>query len=411
MSDVSAAPPARPVRELLPNLIWEAVLLLVAVGVTIGLYLQNSEVFGRGGAWSTMAFTGFAALGLALSLRTGTPNLAVGQLAALAGVIYAKQDSILLALLAVLGLGLAMALITGLTGLPGWVVTFSAGLVVQAILIGQATGGVIRLQDPGVPGSYVPWAVAFFVLSILGGVLFAVPAVRRLLSANRPAGGEAGAFSVAKLLGALVGITGSSVLAAVAGILQTRYISAAQPFDTGLLVDGLAAVLLGAVSPFGRRAGVFGVALGVVIVDFLWQWELLKGAGSWVMTLTAAICALVGLFAIWLIELIGRRVSPLVTAPAPVVPAPMPFAGYAVPAPVPNVPFAPPGAVPPQFAGPPPVSAPPQFAGPPPVSGPPQYAGPPVSGPPQFAGPPVSGPPVSPPAAPPAPGWPPPPPQ
>jgi hypothetical protein len=232
-------------------------------------------------------------------------------------------------------------------------------------------------------------------------VLFAVPAHRRLLSANRPAGGEAGAFSVAKLLGALVGITGSSVLAAVAGILQTRYISAAQPFDTGLLVDGLAAVLLGAVSPFGRRAGVFGVALGVVIVDFLWQWELLEGAGSWVMTLTAAICALVGLFAIWLIELIGRRVSPLVTAPVPVVPAPMPFGGYAVPGPVPNVPFAPPVAVPPQFAGPPPVSAPPQFAGPPPVSAPPQFAAPP----------PVSGPPVSPPAGPPAPGWPPPPPQ
>jgi ribose/xylose/arabinose/galactoside ABC-type transport system permease subunit len=352
-----------------------------------------------------MAWLGFGAAGLALSLRTGTPNLAIGGLAAFGGWLYADQGSIPLALAAVLGIGVFMALLTGLTGLPGWAVTLSTGGFVTAILISQARNGTVRVQDTARPGSYLPWALGFLALSIVGGVLFAIPAVRRFLSANRPAGGEAGAFSGAKLVGALVGIGGSSLLAGVAGVLQARYVGAATPYDTGLLVYALAAVLLGAVSPWGRRAGVFGVALAVVVVAFVQQWELLTGASTWVPTLSAAVCGLVGLLVIWVIELIGRRVSPLVTAPAAPLGAaagpgygPAPFAGYGPP---------PPGAGPPVAAqpfAPPPVPGPPL---PPPVSAPP--AGPPPGAPgwptsPAPGMPPVSGPPVSPPGAP---GWPP----
>jgi ribose transport system permease protein len=374
-------------------------------------------VFSKGGAWPTMAWVGFAAVGLALSFRTGTPNLAVGQLVSLAGYVYASSDSIALAVLAVLGAGLFMALLVGLTGLPAWAVTFASGMGVSAILISQASKGTVRVEDVASRDSYLPWAIGFVVLSIAGGVLFAFPPVRRFLSANRPAGGEAGTFGGAKLVGALVGIVGSSALAALAGILQARYLGAALPYDTGLLVYAFAAVLLGAVSPFGRRAGVFGVVLGVVIVDFLWQWEMLKGAGSWVPVLTSSLCAIFGLMAIWLIELIGRRASPLVTAPpaaaapafAPAGPPPSQFPPAQFP---PSGQF-PPAQVPPSGQFPPPAVPFGGYAPPPPVSGPP-VSGPPVSAPPlpppvsaPPVPPPVSGPPVGPPGSG-GPSWPPP---
>ncbi|GAA2384438.1 hypothetical protein GCM10010170_093760 [Dactylosporangium salmoneum] len=35
MTAVMTAPPARPLRELLPHLVWEAVLLVAAIGSTI----------------------------------------------------------------------------------------------------------------------------------------------------------------------------------------------------------------------------------------------------------------------------------------------------------------------------------------------------------------------------------------
>ncbi|MGI5241456.1 hypothetical protein [Dactylosporangium sp. CA-139066] len=414
MTDVSAAPPPRPLRELLPNLIWEAVLLLIAIGVTIALYTVNDNVFGRGAAWSTLSWMGFAAVGLALSFRTGTPNLAVGQLVSLTGWVYASSGSMLLAVLAALGFGLVAGLLAGLTGLPAWAVTFAGGMVVQALLVSQARNGTVRVEDYSRPESYWIWAIAFALVSIAGAVVFAIPAVRRFLSANRADGGEAGAFSGAKLVGALVGITGSSLLAAVAGLLQTRYLGAAVPYDTGLLVFAFGAVLLGAVSPFGRRAGILGVVLGTVVVDFLYQIVQLKGGGAWVPVLIAGICALVGLLVIWLIELIGRRVSPFVVAPAPaaaVAPAAFappaapvaPFGGYAPPVPV-GQPYAPPP-IPGQPAPPPAFGQP--FAQP--VSGaplPPPGPGMPPLAPPAPGTPPVSGPPVSPPP-PGGPAWPP----
>jgi ribose/xylose/arabinose/galactoside ABC-type transport system permease subunit len=368
MTDVTAAAPAKPVRELLPNLVWEAVLLLAAIGVTIALAATNSAVFGRGTPWGQVAVAGFAAMGLALSMRTGTPNLAVGNLAALAGWIYVDADSIVLALLAVLGLGLVMALVTGLTGLPAWAVTLPAGFGVSAILLGASDARTAPLRNADKTVEMLPWVFAFVVLSVGGAVLFAVPAVRRFLSANRPAGGEAGAFSAPKLLGALVGVLGSSVLAGVAGIVLVQQVRAATPFDSGLLTTAVVVVLLAGISPFGRRAGIFGVTLAVIVVSFTRIWMQLEAFEAWQQNLVLAILAFVGIIAVWLIELVGRRISPLVT-PAAAAPPPAPFGAYGMPAPPPGpvFPGLPAGPAPP--AGPPgaPASPAPQQPGWPPA--------------------------------------------
>jgi ribose/xylose/arabinose/galactoside ABC-type transport system permease subunit len=418
MSDVSAAP-VRPLRELLPHFVWEAVLLLGVIGVTAGLLAENSEVFSRGGAWASFAVLGFGATGLALSFRTGTPNLAIGQIAVLSGWVYARESSVALALLAALAAGLVLALVVGLTGLPAWAVSLPGGFLVQTLVIRQAGGTpLVPLPQDTTPPSFGLWAGIFVAVSIAGAVLFAVPPVRRLLTATRATGEEPGTFRPAKLLGATVGLIGSSLLAGVAGILQVRWIMAATLNDTGILPYALAAVLLGGVSVFGRRAGILGVVLAVAIVDFTRRWELLKAGEATTVMLTAAAYALLGLLVVWLIELLGRRMSPLLAA-APAGPPPFgapAVPGYPAAAPLPGpVPagFPPPGYAPPPGYGPYPGVVPPQPGAPvsgpptsaPPVSGPPAAAppayGPPAYGPPTSA-PPAYGPPASGPPAPPA---------
>ncbi|WP_433072936.1 hypothetical protein ACQP1P_24585 [Dactylosporangium sp. CA-052675] len=365
MSDVTAPPPVRPLRELLPHLVWEAVLLLVAIGVAVTLYSGKGErLFTSGGIWLPIASLGFATTGLALSLRTGTPNLAVGPLASLAAFLYADQG-MGVAILAVAGLGLLLALVAGLTGVPAWAVTLIGGLAVSATVIGGTGGKVTPLHDaPG--GPRWTWGIAFILLSVAGGVVFAIPAVRRYLSANRPAGGETGAFSVARLVGALAGVFGSSVLAAVAGVVLTIQQVSAGPIDPGFTLAGLVCALLAGVSPFGRRAGVLGVVLAVVIFVCTRYLLTLANLDVWITMLVEALIGLAGVLVVWLLELIGRRTSPYVAATAP-RPAPMFTPGP--PPPYAPAPFAPLSPAPPPPPVAPPMSAPP--AAPPGPSRPP----------------------------------------
>ncbi|WP_433199492.1 hypothetical protein ACQP00_27075 [Dactylosporangium sp. CS-047395] len=385
MSDVSAPPPVRPLRELLPNLVWEAVLLLVAIGMTIALYNRAEVLYTSGGIWLSIASLGFATSGLALSLRTGTPNLAVGPLAGLAMFLFVDQN-IGVALVAVLGAGVVLALLVGLTGVPAWAVTLVGGLLVQGIGLGLSDAQTHPLSDR--PETFWTWGAGFIVVSIAGGVAFAIPPVRRYLTANRPGGGEAGAFSGSRFVGALVGVVGSSFLAGIAGVVLALQVGASTPADNGFTLAALVAAMLAGVSPFGRRAGILGVVLAVVILDAARRFVQLEGGGAWVVFTLQGLLGLLGVLVVWIIELIGRRASPFVTA-VPARPAPQFGAapGFPPPAPLyppPAQPWGPPTPVSPA-AAPPPVSAPPTSA--PPVSAPPAFPPLPGSAPPPQQGP------------------------
>jgi ribose/xylose/arabinose/galactoside ABC-type transport system permease subunit len=84
----------------------------------------------------------------------------------------------------------------------------------------------------------------------------------------------------------------SSALAAVAGVLGALQLGAGSPvaFETQWLV-ALGAVLLGGVSAFGRRAGVFGTVLGVVLLVLVQRWLRLDDhdAGAFTLVVGAAI--------------------------------------------------------------------------------------------------------------------------
>jgi ribose/xylose/arabinose/galactoside ABC-type transport system permease subunit len=310
-------------RPLVPQLIWEAVLLVGVIVVLAGVTVAHSGALTKGGNFAGLvAILGFMAAAFALSVRTATPNLAVATIGGLCGYLFAKLVSGgtatvlagLLAVLAAIGFGLVMALIAGLTALPAWAVTLAVGFVLQGVLFSGNLESIPLGRGLTSASTYWMWVAVFAIVSIVGAVAFAIPAVRAALTRNRPEPGDVpGRFTPGKLLGATVGLVGSSALAGFAGILSTERQGAAFPTDgSALLVYALAAVLIAGVSPLGGRGGILGVVLAVLFVEGLVTWLNLAGAKSGTMFLAVGVIAVVGLLVNWLLELIGRLTAPKV---------------------------------------------------------------------------------------------------
>jgi ribose/xylose/arabinose/galactoside ABC-type transport system permease subunit len=222
---------------------------------------------------------GLIAAGLALSLRTGTPNLAVGSIAAATGVVgthLASTDgwSLWTAMAAAVALAAATGFVAGLIvgglSVPAWAVTLAVALLAQAAALAISGGQPVVLHGiSSYPATL--WLAVFAAVSIGGGALWLVPGVRTALSATRHAGDPGRRAGLPAGLGALAGLTGSSLLAGLGGVSLATYLQVSEPSSDGinLTLLALAAVLVGGVSVFGRRAGVFGTVLGVLIAQTL----------------------------------------------------------------------------------------------------------------------------------------------
>src|SRR5690606_20327162 len=138
--------------------------------------------------------------------------------------------------------GALLGLLTGLTSAPAWAVSLAGLAAAQAyaFMVAGPREMPVPRAAPEVLESPAVWFAAFMVISIVGGVLFAIPAVRRSLSANRTTADPV-RFGGGKLLGALVGFVGSSLLGGLAGLATTLQLGGA--FVNGASNDYL---LLGA---------------------------------------------------------------------------------------------------------------------------------------------------------------------
>ncbi|MEJ3745830.1 hypothetical protein WEI85_21375 [Actinomycetes bacterium KLBMP 9797] len=297
-------PPALPLvrsRGVLAHLGWEAILLVAVLGTAV-LVAATGVLFRGPTPWYTLAAVGLLATGLALSLRTATPNLAVGATAVLSGAVYAElaQDggaglpAGIVAVVVALALGLVLAVIVGLTSAPAWAVTLGGMAVAQAITFALLEGRTLPVGSlSSGTGMGVFWTLVFVAASVGGGVLWLVPGVRKALAANRTADDPV-RFRPAKLVGALAGIGGSSLLAGLSGVVFVTYLGAATPSGDNLLVAA-GAVLLGGVSAFGGRGGIAGTVLATTLLVFANQGLSQTDAPRWVVFyLPAAFAILLG---------------------------------------------------------------------------------------------------------------------
>ena len=193
--------------------------------------------------------------------------------------------------------GLGMGLVAGLLRAPGWAGSLGGLALTQGMLLAAiGSGGPQRLAREGwirSDGAAAGWLVLFLLVSIGSAVVWSVPAVRRALSGNRVVAGEPPSPLGARLLGAVIGLGGSSLIAAAAGVLLVGGIGATTlSVDIGQLAFVAGAVLLGGVSVAGGRGGFAGTALGVTLLCLVQMAILVAGGPRWLPTVVFALAIL-----------------------------------------------------------------------------------------------------------------------
>jgi ribose/xylose/arabinose/galactoside ABC-type transport system permease subunit len=308
--------------RILVHVLWEVVLLLAVAGVGYLLYRTESSVFSGPNLHQLLlpaTVLGIATMGMALSLRAGAPNLAIGAVTAAAAVYYVEHSSggVTSTWLAIIGLAAAVGAVQGLAvvGLhvPGWAAGIGAAVTVLAWAetTPQAAPSGVHFQDPTSFAWW--WFGGFAAVSLIGAGVGLVPPIRRAVGRFRPVSDPA---NRRRLLAALItfGATvGSSILAAVAGVLAVNYgaaveqhqLAASPPESFIFAALVLGAALLGGTSAFGRRGGILGTVLAVSLVT-VGQAYAERTHPSWPDAAFAAVAIAIGLAVTRLVERFGR---------------------------------------------------------------------------------------------------------
>ncbi|GHJ46448.1 hypothetical protein Cs7R123_37900 [Catellatospora sp. TT07R-123] len=298
---------------------WEGVLALGIV--TIGyLLFRGYEDRLHGTSFKELlvfvSVLGMLALGASMTLRVGAVNLALGPVAAGAAVFYAQHGNdgivptagVAVALAAALGVAIAI-LVVGFQ-VPGWAGSLAGALLAVVWIQKQPTTALtVAGEYNPVPHAYYLLG-AFAALSLVGGLLGAIRSIRRGIGRFRPVGDPAERRGALAATIAALGIVGSTVLAAIAGVLLAALYGAQQQVvlpTLGFELTGLAvgAALIGGVSAYGRRGGVFGTVLATILLGLVMWYSI---AADWKMSqfALAAGALAVGLVVTRLVETFGR---------------------------------------------------------------------------------------------------------
>ncbi len=271
--------------RVLPRLLDLApLLLLVALLVVLGLI--DSRVVDPDNLRNVAVQAtpiALIALGAFVVLLSGGIDLSAGYAVGLCSVMMAQRlaagDGLLAALLVGLAVALAIGLVNGvLVGyakLPPFVATLATMVMVQGVTLKVATSGVLIANDPtlrhlGVDKvATIP--VAVIATAIVGAIMWIVMRGTRFGVRTYAIGSDAQA---ARLSGVswgrqqvLVYVVGALMVLLCAILIVSRTpIVTPTVGGTSLLLDGIAAAVIGGTSIFGGRGTVGGVLVGALII-------------------------------------------------------------------------------------------------------------------------------------------------
>ncbi len=270
-------------RQAGPLVAWVLLGVLVTIGVSASASFRSEQVLVETLKGAT--FVGMASAAQFFAVVGGGIDLSVGSVATLSGMIAAvimngHDYAISLAVLASLGIGLAVGTINGLLvnllRISPLITTFGMYYILQGVgytfsvnPVGQAAPSFYNLYADTVAGIPVLllimsafWAACWYVArqTAFGKHLYAV-------------GGDRDAARLASVRTVRVSITSyilCSVIAAMAGLLELTQTGVGAP-DLGatLLLSTVTAVVIGGVSLFGGRGSVIGVLGGALVLGFL----------------------------------------------------------------------------------------------------------------------------------------------
>jgi ribose transport system permease protein len=232
-----------------------------------------------------VAIFGIIAVGQLLVILTAGIDLSVGSVLGLTGCVTAellvRGVSIPIAILAGLGVGIALGLFNGSLvaygKMPPFIVTLGMLGIARGIVLvmtdastvqplPDAFGNIANGDFIGVPNLLwlflVVVVVTAFVLrrTVFGRYIYAI--------GSNPESARLSGVPVTRVLVAVYAIAG--LLAAVGGVLFMSRLNAGIPTaGTGYELNAIAACVIGGASLFGAKGGAFGAAAGALIVATL----------------------------------------------------------------------------------------------------------------------------------------------
>src|SRR6185312_2908850 len=316
----------RPVARdrLWPHVVWEIVLAAGVVAAVFAVRHEDQGALSGAGRDNLLVLVSAGILlgsAFALSLRAAVPNLAVGAVAVVAGVLtawlqaehgYELRIAALIALGGAVALGLVTAFVVVGFRLPGWAVGLGAALGLWAAAQSLSAGRTLTLDGvPNLRDWAWPLAIGAAALSIIGGVLGLLPRARLTLGQYRPSGDPAAARGSRAGLTATAALIGSMLLAAGAGLILAMRLRTAVP-DDGFTLLGVAAAaaFLGGTSAYGRRGGVFGTVLAAGFLQLATLWLRLVDAGAWTRPALLGGAIVLGLLVGRVVEAAGSTEPP-----------------------------------------------------------------------------------------------------
>jgi ribose transport system permease protein len=226
------------------------------------------------------AFTAVLAAGMSFAILTGGIDLSVGSVVALSGVVCAdvlsRGGGLLPAILAGLGVGVAVGLVNGAVvtkaAIPPFIVTLAMMLM--------ARGAAYKYTDArtisGLPASFaalshgvMPTLLMAVVFALAWLVLMRTPFGRHVyaVGGNREAAWLAG-IRVDRVLMAVYAVCGTC--AGLAGVLVASRLNAGYPKAGEFYeLDAVTAVVVGGTSLFGGRGSIWGTLAGAFFIGIL----------------------------------------------------------------------------------------------------------------------------------------------
>ena len=289
----------------------EFIVLAALIALFVAGALTSSRFVGVLNLTSILRYAaalGLVAVGQAVAMQAGGVDLSVGStitlsMMAAATVMSGNDAMILPAVLAALGVGLAVGVVNGLAVVGLRVAPFIATLGVMSLsrgvvfLITHGSVGSIGAGFRAVSrGAVGPFPSAFFIVVATFAIAILVMNGSRY---GRHAFAVGGSQEVARLAGIRVRrivfstFLVSGACAALAGLYLTSRTGSASPsVGPGFELDSIIAVLIGGIPFGGGRGNILGVLAGVLLLAVLGSLLPMWNLSSWYYQITRALVLL-----------------------------------------------------------------------------------------------------------------------
>lgn len=306
------------------------IVLVIVFAILEPAFIQPFNLFN---VMRQISITGLLAIGMTFVILTGGIDLSVGSLLALSGLVCAAvakggrgyltagagkggEGSLILAVLAALGVGLLGGFLQGLgvtkLKVPPFVVTLGGMSVWRGLALIFSSGQPIsafkedfRWWGTGMIGPVPVPVIIFLIFVIIAHVVLRYTQYGRYIYAvgGNPEAARLSGLNLNVLLTSVYAIVG--FFCGLGGfILSARLNSAEQKAGEGYELTVIASVVIGGTSLFGGEGGVLGTLIGAVLIGVLTNGLTVMNVNPYVQRV---VIGLIIVFAVWFDQFAKQR--------------------------------------------------------------------------------------------------------